>query len=259
VISARHARTTEIRADVGMAEVRADVGTTEIRADHVGTTEIRADVDRVARTGAPEVVFAGGKSPAQTVAAATALRDAGVRPVLVTRADAARATAVAAAFPDAVVHDDCEVVVLDGLEPHERPGRGIAIVTAGTSDLRVARECEVVLAALGESPRVVADVGVAGLHRVLEVAPLLEAARVVIVVAGMEAALAPVVAGLVHAPVVAVPTSVGYGAAQGGMTALHGLLTACTPGIGVVNIDNGLGAALLAHRILGPVGGEVDG
>jgi pyridinium-3,5-biscarboxylic acid mononucleotide synthase len=214
--------------------------------------EIRADVARISRTGAPEVVYASGKSPAQTVAAVTALHDAGVAPILVSRADRERRDAVASAFPQAIVHADCGMVVLHPVAQQRIRGRGVAIVTAGTSDLAVARECQIVLEALGESPEVIADVGVAGLHRVLEVSAELRSARVVVVVAGMEAALGPVVAGLVPAPVVAVPTSVGYGAAQDGLTALHGLLTACAPGIGVVNIDNGVGAALLAHRILGP-------
>jgi pyridinium-3,5-biscarboxylic acid mononucleotide synthase len=216
---------------------------------------VRADLGRAARTGDPEVVFAEGKTPAQAAAAVTALVEGGVRPALVTRASEAHAAAITAADPAATFHTDCGVVVVGGRTPADgRVGR-VAIVTAGTSDLRVARECQVVLEALGEEPRLEVDVGVAGLHRILDVRPVLEAATVVVVVAGMEAALAPVVAGLVPAPVVAVPTSVGYGAAQGGLTALHGLLAACTPGIAVVNVDNGLGAALLARRILAAAGG----
>ncbi|GGI02560.1 nickel pincer cofactor biosynthesis protein LarB [Egicoccus halophilus] len=213
--------------------------------------QVRADVGRGARTGEPEVVYAAGKTPAQTVTAVTALLDGGVRPVLVSRADPAHTTAVVAAHPDAVVHDDAGMLVLAPLPPRDDAADGrIVVVTAGTSDLGVAGECVVTLEALGERPTLLADVGVAGLHRVLEVRDVLAAAEVVVVVAGMEAALGPVVAGLVSAPVVAVPTSVGYGAAQDGMTALHGLLSACTPGIAVVNVDNGLGAALLARRIV---------
>lgn len=224
---------------------------------------VRADVDRVARTGEPEVVYAAGKTPQQTVTAVSALFDAGVRPVIVSRADQYHADAVRAAYPAAVHHLDARMVVLGPLDPAptvahggsgaptgEAAAGGIVIATAGTSDLSVAQECARTLDALGERPTVLLDIGVAGLHRVLAVRETLEAARVVVIVAGMEAALGPVVAGLVHAPVVAVPTSVGYGAAQGGMTALHGLLASCAPGIGVVNIDNGLGAALLARRIL---------
>jgi pyridinium-3,5-biscarboxylic acid mononucleotide synthase len=237
--------------------------------------QVRADIDRIARTGEPEIVYAAGKTPAQTVMAVSALVDADVRPVIVSRADQEHADAVLAAHPSAVHHLDARMVVLGALErvrmaAHEgtsrapdrapnghtnSPGNGrtsgdIVIATAGTSDLSVAQECARTLDALGERPTVLLDIGVAGLHRVLAVRDTLEAARVLIIVAGMEAALGPVVAGLVRAPVIAVPTSVGYGAAQEGMTALHGLLASCAPGIAVVNIDNGLGAALLARRIL---------
>ncbi len=213
---------------------------------------VRIDADRVARTGDPEIVYAAGKTPEQAEAAVRALVDANVRPAIVTRASAEHTRRIVAAYPDAVAHDDCGVVVVGQRARLVRRGGGVMIVTGGTSDLPVARECLTVLEALGETPQLVADVGVAGLHRVLAVREELAAARVVVVAAGMEAALAPVVAGLVPGPVVAIPTSVGYGAAQGGMTALHGLLSACAPGIGVVNIDNGVGAAVLARRILGP-------
>lgn len=211
---------------------------------------VRADSGRTIRTGEPEVVYAAGKTPAQTVAAVTALRVAGVRPVIASRAGAAHAAAVVAAEPTATYHPDARMLTLAELPPIDGAAGRIAVVTAGTSDLAVARECDVVLRALGEDPAVVVDVGVAGLHRVLDVRDTLLAATVVVVIAGMEAALGPVVAGLVPAPVVAVPTSVGYGAAQGGLTAMHGLLTACTPGLAVVNVDNGVGAALLARRIV---------
>ena len=213
---------------------------------------VRADLDRATRTGEPEIVYAEGKTPNQAVAAVTALREAGVRPVVVTRADAAHMAALTERFPSMIAHPDAGVLVDGGaevdLEAVSEPDA--VIVTAGTSDLRVARECQLVLEALGEPVETIVDVGVAGLHRVLAVRDRLERARAIVVVAGMEAALAPVVAGLVSVPVVAVPTSVGYGAAQGGLTALHGLLTACAPGIAVVNVDNGLGAALLTRRML---------
>ncbi|MFA9432306.1 nickel pincer cofactor biosynthesis protein LarB [Egicoccus sp. AB-alg2] len=212
---------------------------------------VRADVARGARTGEPEVVYAAGKTPAQTLTAVRALLEGGVAPVLVTRAEAEHLAVVADAYPQAAVHAEAGMLVLAPLAPlDDRLAGRVVVVTAGTSDLTVATECAVTLEALGERPTVLADVGVAGLHRVLDVRDTLAAADVVVVVAGMEAALGPVVAGLVAAPVVAVPTSVGYGAAQDGMTALHGLLSACTPGIAVVNVDNGLGAALLARRIV---------
>jgi pyridinium-3,5-biscarboxylic acid mononucleotide synthase len=233
----------------------------------MSSPQVRADIDRIARTGEPEIVYAAGKTPAQTVMAVSALVDADVRPVIVSRADQEHADAVLEAHPTAIHHLDARMVVLGALEgvrvaahtgtsrasgraPNGRTSGDIVIATAGTSDLSVAQECARTLDALGERPTVLLDIGVAGLHRVLAVRDTLEAARVLIIVAGMEAALGPVVAGLVRAPVIAVPTSVGYGAAQEGMTALHGLLASCAPGIAVVNIDNGLGAALLARRIL---------
>lgn len=213
---------------------------------------VRADLDRATRTGEPEIVYAEGKTPHQAITAVAALRAAGVRPVVVTRADAAHMAALTERFPSMIAHPDAGVLVDGAVAIHldEMIEPDAVIVTAGTSDLGVARECQLVLEALGEPVETIVDVGVAGLHRVLAVRDRLERARVVVVIAGMEAALAPVVAGMVSVPVVAVPTSVGYGAAQGGLTALHGLLTACAPGIAVVNIDNGLGAALLARRML---------
>lgn len=210
---------------------------------------IRVDTGRAARTGDPEVVFGPGKTPQQVRDAVADLWAGGVRPVLVTRADDEQVAAVTAAHVDAVHHEDCGMLVLGAREPTGRQGQ-VVVVTAGTADLRVARECTVALAALGERPDLFGDVGVAGLHRVLAIRDQLEQADVVVVVAGMEAALAPVVTGLISRPVVAVPTSVGYGAALGGMTALHGLLTACTPGMVVLNVDNGLGAAVAVRRIL---------
>jgi pyridinium-3,5-biscarboxylic acid mononucleotide synthase len=220
-----------------------------------GTRSVRADLGRAGRTGEPEVVYAAGKTPEQTREAVAALVAGGVRPILVTRATAEHAAAVTGAHPATRWHPEPGLLVLEPLTPHPEVQLGdITIVTAGTSDLRVAEECHLVLEAMGERPALIADVGVAGLHRLLEVRPQLEAARVLVAVAGMEAALGPVVAGLVAAPVIAVPTSVGYGAAQDGMTAMHGLLAACAPGIAVVNVDNGFGAAMVARRILRTAG-----
>lgn len=209
---------------------------------------VRADTARFARTGEPEVVYAAGKTPAQALLAVDHLLHGGVRPVIVSRAGPEHVERIVTAHRDAVHHAEAGVLVLEPL-PLARRSDGIVVVTAGTSDLAVAAECTAVLGALGQRPTLLADVGVAGLHRVLEVRETLESADVVVVVAGMEAALGPVVAGLVRAPIIAVPTSVGYGAARDGITAMHGLLASCAPGIGVVNVDNGLGAALLARRI----------
>lgn len=213
--------------------------------------EVRPDVGRGTRTGMPEIVYAEGKTPSQTVAAVLGLRSEGVAPLLVSRASSEHAAAVQDAVPTADHHPNCRMVVIDaGERDHGTRASELVIVTAGTSDLRVAEECSIVLDAMGQPSTLLSDVGVAGLHRVLDVVDVLAAARVIIVIAGMEAALATVVAGLVPAPVIAVPTSVGYGAAQGGMTALHGLLTSCAPGIAVMNIDNGVGAAAFALRVL---------
>jgi len=212
--------------------------------------DVRPDLLRSARTGEPEVVFAAGKTPEQTLSAFRAMAEADVAPVVASRVDGLTARLLLEEFPDAQHHERGRLVVLDPCARRPERPEDLVVLTAGTSDSAVAGECSGILDAMGRPHTVVADVGVAGLHRLLAQLPLLVDARVIIVIAGMEAALASVVAGLVRAPVVAVPTSVGYGAAQQGMTAMLGLLTSCAPGIAVVNIDNGLGAAFLAERIL---------
>ena len=215
-------------------------------------TWAQLDHARPARTGEPEVVYGASKSPAQVAALLRELADrAPSGPVLATRCTADHA----AALPEAD-HDPLSgLLVLRSAAPDRTKGEDrtagrVAVVCAGTSDLPVARECAGTLAAFGVPHDLTADVGVAGVHRVLEAAPRLSSAAVVVVIAGMEGALPSVVAGLVRAPVVAVPTSVGYGAAFEGLAALLGMLTACAPGISVVNIDNGFGAAVVARRIL---------
>jgi len=212
---------------------------------------VMVDTHRALRTGEAEAVYCAGKTPEQAAAAFAALA-AGGGPVLATRASDEHVRAIAAAVPSAVHKPVARMVVLEG-----RPGRcgRVAVVCAGTSDLPVAEEAAVTAEVLGAEVIRVNDVGVAGLHRLLSHAEVLRTAGVVVAVAGMEGALPSVVAGLVPAPVVAVPTSVGYGAAFGGLAALLAMLNACAPGVGVVNIDNGFGAGLLAVRILrGPAG-----
>ncbi len=208
--------------------------------------DVTADTHRPLRTGEAEAVYCEGKTPEQAAAAFAAL-SAGGGPVLATRASEAHARAIAAAVPAAVHHAPARMVVLPGT-----PARcgAVAVVCAGTSDLPVAEEAAVTAEALGATVTRVRDVGVAGLHRLLSHADTVRRAGVVIAVAGMEGALPSVVAGLVAAPVVAVPTSVGYGAAFGGLAPLLAMLNACAPGVAVVNIDNGFGAGLLAVRIL---------
>ena len=206
----------------------------------------RLDLDRGRRTGTPEVVYAAGKTPEQTVACLEALRDGGSALAWATRVDDGTAAAVLARWPDAVVDTEARCVFVGELPP---PVGQVLVLTAGTSDGGVAAEVAATLAASGVGCRRVDDVGVAGVHRVLAVAPEIAIADAVVVVAGMDGALPSVVAGLTDRLVVAVPTSVGYGAAFEGLAALLTMLTACAPGVLVVNIDNGFGAGVAAARI----------
>jgi len=209
----------------------------------------KIDTGRPARTGAAEAVYAAGKTPEQVVGALAALREAHpARVAVATRCDEACAAAVREAFGPEVLVEAGVCAVGEFPAPEAGP---LAVVCAGTSDLPVAREAEIVARANGIDARLTADVGVAGLHRLLDKVADLREAACVIVVAGMDGALPSVVAGLVSAPVVAVPTSVGYGAAFGGLAPLLTMLNSCSPGVSVVNIDNGFGAAMAAVRILG--------
>jgi|HubBroStandDraft_1064217.scaffolds.fasta_scaffold39740_4 NCAIR mutase (PurE)-related protein len=210
------------------------------------TSVARIDGERRERTGVPEVIFAAGKTLEQNLALVAALY-ARTGFALATRVPPDQQAALAAAYPDAVL-DPVAGALRRGTLP--RTGERIAVVCAGTSDLPVAQEAAFVLDAFGDEVVRATDVGVAGVHRLFEVLDELRACRAIVVVAGMEGALPSIVAGLVKAPVIAVPTSVGYGAAFEGIAALLAMLTACAPGIGVVNIDNGFGAAALAHKIV---------
>ncbi|UOY01579.1 nickel pincer cofactor biosynthesis protein LarB [Blastococcus sp. PRF04-17] len=207
----------------------------------------RLDLDRADRTGTPEVVYAAGKTPAETVACLAALLDGGATTAFATRVDDATAAAVRERWPDARIDAPARVAVVGELP---EPVGDVLVLTAGTSDRPVAAEVAATLAASGVGCTRVDDVGVAGVHRVLAVAPELAAADAVVVVAGMDGALPSVVAGLTDRLVVAVPTSVGYGAAFEGLAALLTMLTACAPGVLVVNIDNGFGAGVAAARIV---------
>jgi NCAIR mutase (PurE)-related protein len=208
------------------------------------------DVDRRQRTGVPEVVFGQGKTPAQIFALLAELRAHDPEaPALATRCPAGVLAEAADRFPGQSVHvDQVAGTVAVGALP---PARGrVLVVTAGTTDLPVARECTVTLAALGVHADLLADVGVAGLGRLLSRLADLQAAECVVVVAGMDGALPSVVAGLVSAPVIGLPTSVGYGVAAGGLAAAASMLASCSPGLAVVNIDNGFGAAVHAAKII---------
>ena len=207
------------------------------------------DHHRALRQGDPEVVFAQGKTPAQTVGVATELARRGDG-FLVTRADEPTRFALASAFPEAAVNELGRTVRLAPEHPTTPLEGTMLIVTAGTSDLPVAEEASETAVASGATVVRLTDVGVAGIHRVLSRHEMLTTADVVLVVAGMDGALPSVVAGLVRAPVIAVPTSVGYGASFGGLAALLAMLNSCAAGVTVVNIDNGYGAATAAVRAL---------
>jgi hypothetical protein len=207
----------------------------------------RLDTDRAARTGDPEVVYGAGKTPGQVVEILRTLHAAHPeRAVLATRLTEQASDAVLAAVPDAVLDPVARCVTLGPL-PAAR-GR-VTVVSAGTSDAPVAAEAALTARVYGAGVHVVTDVGVAGLHRVLAAREDLVASDCLIVVAGMEGALPSVVGGLVGVPLVAVPTSVGYGASFGGVAALLAMLNSCAPGVTVVNIDNGFGAGVFAARV----------
>jgi len=207
----------------------------------------RVDVDRAARTGDPEVVYGSGKTPDQVVAILRALHEKHPdRAVLATRLAPEALDVVSRALPDAAIDLVARAVTLG---PMPEPHGTVAVVSAGTSDAPVAAEAALTVAVHGAGVERVEDVGVAGLHRLLGVRDRLEHADCLVVVAGMEGALPSVVGGLTGVPIVAVPTSVGYGASLGGVAALLAMLNSCAPGITVVNIDNGYGAGVHAARV----------
>jgi NCAIR mutase (PurE)-related protein len=210
-------------------------------------TFARLDTHRALRTGDPEVVYAEGKTPEQTVTLLRALAaSAGTRPALASRVAPETAAAIRAAFPDALVDDEARAAAIGSL-PDEQGH--VCVVSAGTSDAPVAAEAAFVARAYGAGVERVSDVGVAGIHRLLAARTALHAADCLVVVAGMDGALPSVVGGLVGTPLVAVPTSVGYGASFGGVAALLTMLNSCAPGVAVVNIDNGFGAGVFAARV----------
>jgi NCAIR mutase (PurE)-related protein len=209
----------------------------------------RVDHHRALRQGLPEAVYGPGKTADQCVAVVGELLHEPGGPVLLTRADDEQVAAVVAAHPGAVVHGERHRLVA-WREATPGPGR-VLVVAAGTADGPVADECAGALTALGHPPERLTDVGVAGIHRLLADADALMAADAVVVVAGMEGALPSLVGGVTGAPVVAVPTSTGYGAGFEGVTALLSMLASCAAGITVVGIDNGFGAACAIARMLG--------
>lgn len=236
---------------VAAGSVSADSAASTLAAGPLGGVVdlgfARLDSHRGVRTGDPEVVYAAGKSVDQVVALLHALHaQPGDRPAIATRLTDAMVDAVRAAFPTALIDTTAGCAAVGALP---EPVGDVVVVSAGTSDERVAAEAAFVTRAFGAGVRRVCDVGVAGLHRLLAERDALADADCVVVVAGMEGALPSVVGGLVGTPIVAVPTSVGYGASFGGLAALLAMLNSCAPGVAVLNIDNGFGAGVFASRV----------
>jgi hypothetical protein len=218
------------------------------RLPFIDTPDARVDTHRALRHGIPEVIFGLGKTAAQIVEVLTVLRDVG-QDVLVTRVTPEVAADVEAAAGDGHYDAVARLLYYGEEEPAQTGNGTIAVISAGTADIPVASEAAIVAERFGNRVELLRDVGVAGIHRLLASQDVLREARVLIVVAGMEGALPSVVGGMVDKPVIAVPTSVGYGAALGGLTALFGMLTSCASNVTVVNIDNGFGAAYAATLI----------
>ena len=230
----------EIDVDEGLIQLRRRLDT-----ENLGFARI--DHHRQLRQGLAEVVYGEGKLPEESIAIVTHLCSRGAPVVIATRVDPEVHAEVSREFPGAVYHPRARLLIVEQ-EPPADVG-SIVIAVAGTTDLPVAEEAYYVARALGNRTQLLVDVGVAGVHRLLDQMDALTEARVIIVVAGMEGALASVVGGLVDRPVLAVPSPVGYGAAFGGVTALLAMLSSCALGVGVLNIGNGVGAAFLASKI----------
>ncbi len=207
------------------------------------------DAGRAKRCGIPEAIFAAGKTPTDTLAIAEAMvKSQGFS--LVTKAGSETMAVLRQRWPEAKYSARGGSALIGKAPEQKNSAQVVAIVAAGTSDLGVAEEAALTLDALGRKHHIIADVGVAGIHRLFNRLEDLRQAAIVVAVAGMEGALPSVISGLISAPVIAVPTSVGYGASFAGFAALLGMLNTCSPGIAVVNIDNGFGAAVMASRIL---------
>ena len=235
------------QGDLGPSDAAEEILATLRAAPFIDLGYARVDTHREVRQGFPEVILGLGKSPAQIAAIAEKIVARG-QTLLITRAQPEAFDAVRAVIPGATYHLDARAITY--AQGRVEAGVGtVLIVCAGTSDLPVAEEAAVTSVVMGNRIDRLYDVGVAGLHRVLSEQARLHAARVIIVVAGMEGALPSVVAGLVRVPVIAVPTSIGYGASFGGLAALLGMLNSCANGVAVVNIDNGFGAACMASLI----------
>jgi pyridinium-3,5-biscarboxylic acid mononucleotide synthase len=214
---------------------------------HVDLGFAKVDTDRLRRRGLPEVIYCPSKTTEQIIAIMRALKKA-KQNIFATRVSADQARAIKKAIPGAVYHKDARAITADIIKP-SRPVGLVGVVSAGTSDISVAEEAALTAERMGAKVERIYDAGVAGLHRLMPHVELLRSARAVVVVAGMEGALPSVVGGLIDRPIIAVPTSVGYGTSMQGVAALLAMLNTCVPGITVVNIDNGFGAGVAAAMI----------
>jgi len=234
-----------------VAEGRLSVKNAAGKLRHIAYEDIEyAHVDhhRSLRKGFPEVIFGQGKTADQVIGIMEKMKDQ-ENVILATRVKQNKADAILSRFPDAVYHPDAKMIVWASKKPRI-VGRGtITIITAGTSDIPVAKEAYLTAKAMGNRAETIFDVGVSGIHRLFSHKDIIEKASVLIVVAGMEGALPSVVAGMVSRPVIAVPTSVGYGVSLGGLAALFAMLNSCSSNVAVVNIDNGFGAGYMASII----------
>jgi len=236
--------------DISEKRLTVDDGLRRIRNlefEDIGFAKI--DHHRKTRLGFPEVIFAPGKTDAQIIKIFGRMSKSG-GDILVSRVDKSVFNKLRRKYKSIKYHETARMIVKSGRREKQGRPETIAVVTGGTSDIPIAEEAAVTIEAFGERAERIFDVGVAGIHRLLAFQNNLKKAGVVIVIAGMEGALASVVGGLVSAPVIAVPTSVGYGASFGGISALLTMLNSCAPGVTVVNIDNGFGAAMAALKII---------
>ena len=242
-------RLRELLEAVRSGETDIERATDQLAAlPFIETANSRIDTHRALRQGIPEVIYGGEKSAEQIIEAARALQQAG-QDVLVTRVEDEKAARILGQLPEAEYDALARLIWIGPREPAIQGKGTILVISAGSADLPVATEAVQVARRFGNKVELLQDVGVAGLHRLLASLPLIRDARVLIVVAGMEGALPSVVGGLVDKPVIAVPTSVGYGASLGGIAALLGMLTSCASNVTTVNIDNGFGAAHFATLI----------
>ena len=241
-------RTRKILEELSEGRISVDDAMLELRLEpfeDLGFAKV--DLHRGIRQGVPEVIYGAGKTPDQIISIARVMIERGVGTIMVTRIDGEKASEVGSVLD--MEYDPVSRIEIIGGRPEDEPVGKITVITAGTSDIPVAEEAAVTAEVLGNRVVRIYDAGVAGIHRLLSHSEDIMTSRAIVAVAGMEGALASVVGGMADCPVIAVPTSVGYGASFGGLSALLTMLNSCASGIGVVNLDNGFGAGYLARMI----------